>query len=202
MPKVQGSIWRRLPIGSQTRYATRKPIYIFFYSYGGDANLCTTTIDAIQASKTPIIGVNLGVAYSAAAYMYISCPTRYMFERATLLFHQGSAQFNGDFRSIMPAIEQYQKKVEKLSEIVKQFTNIPEDEVEENIIEEWYMYADEAVQKGAADYIVKSIDEIFNKATLKKAKKAKKEKVQEAAPVSEEVIVEEEPTEENNSINE
>lgn len=152
----------------------RKPIYLLFYSYGGDANLCTATIDAIRASKTPIIGVNLGVAYSAAAYMYIACPTRYMFERASLLFHQGSAQFSGDFRTIMPAIQQYQAKVEKLAEIVKEFTNIPDDEVEESIIDEWYMYADEAVEKGAADYIIKDLNDIFNTDIRKKANAKRK----------------------------
>ena len=140
----------------------RAPIYILFFSYGGDADICTALIDAIQASETPIVGVNLGVAYSAAAYIYISCPKRYIMERAALLFHQGSAQFAGDFRTIMPAIEQYQAKVEKLSDIVKQFTKIPEDEIQENIIDEWYMYAEEAVEKGAADKIVKTISDIFN----------------------------------------
>ena len=139
----------------------RDPIYILFFCYGGDADICTALIDGIQASETPIIGVNLGVAYSAAAYIYISCPKRFMMERAALLFHQGSAQFSGDYRTIIPAIEQYQAKVEKLSDIVKKFTKIPEEEIEANIIDEWYMYSEEAVEKGAADKIVNKIADIF-----------------------------------------
>jgi ATP-dependent protease ClpP protease subunit len=141
----------------------REPIYILFHSYGGDADICTAIIDAIQTSTTPIVGINLGVAYSAAAYIFISCPTRYMFERASLLFHQGSAEFSGTFDVIMAAMEQYQAKVGKLSDIIKKFTKFPEEEIEESITGEWYIYAEEAIEKGAADYIIRNIEDVFSK---------------------------------------
>ena len=141
----------------------REPIYILIHSYGGDADICTAIIDAIQASTTPVVGVNLGVAYSAAAYIYISCPTRYMMERSSLLFHQGSAEFSGTFDVIIASMEQYQAKVKKLEGIIKEFTKFPEEEISESIQGEWYIYAEEAIEKGAADYIVKNIEDVFKR---------------------------------------
>ena len=149
----------------------RDPIYILFFCYGGDADICTALIDGIQASETPIIGVNLGVAYSAAAYIYISCPTRYMMEHSMLLFHQGSAEFSGTFQVIMASMQQYQKKIDKLADIVKRFTKIPDEEIEDNIENEWYMTAEEAIQKGAADKIVKNYTDLFKEVSgIKKVK--------------------------------
>ena len=139
----------------------RDPIYLLLFCFGGDADLCTALIDAIQASETPVIGVNLGVAHSAAAYVFISCHKRYMMERASLLFHQGSAEFGGTYQVIMAAMEEYEKKVDKLSGLMRQFTKIPEEEIDQQIVGEWYMYAEEAVEKGAADYIAKTFTDIF-----------------------------------------
>lgn len=148
----------------------RKPIYIFFFSYGGDANVCTAFIDAVTSSITPIIGVNAGVAYSAAAYMFIACPVRFMMKKASILFHQGSAEFSGNFSIIMAEIEEYKKKVERLSSIIQEFTEIPEEEITEKIEDEWYVYADEALEKGVCDRIVNSAEEVFT-VNYKKLKK-------------------------------
>ena len=50
----------------------RKPIRILIFSPGGDLETYRSISDIIQLSKTPIVGINMGVAYSAAAMIFLS----------------------------------------------------------------------------------------------------------------------------------
>ena len=50
----------------------RKPIRLYINSPGGDLTIYETVKDVIEMSKTPIIGIVLGMAYSAAALLLLS----------------------------------------------------------------------------------------------------------------------------------
>ena len=139
----------------------RKPILLMIYSYGGDAELCRSIIDAISSSITPVWGVNLGVCMSAAAYIYISCHKKFMFKRSYFLFHQGSAGFEGDYEKIKQHFAEYEKSVSQLSSIMEEFTNYSKEDIEKCIVNEWYVYADEAVANGVCDKVIESLDEII-----------------------------------------
>ena len=82
----------------------RKPIRILIFSPGGDLETYRSISDIIQLSKTPIIGINMGVAYSAAAMIFLSCHTRLMLPSASVLFHKGSSQMSGSFNEVCSAI--------------------------------------------------------------------------------------------------
>ena len=63
----------------------RKPIRLLFYSHGGDLDVNFSLIDTIKLSKTPIYGYNIGLAESAACFIYMSCHKRYTLPNASLL---------------------------------------------------------------------------------------------------------------------
>ena len=71
----------------------RKPIKLFFFSPGGSLDINYSVIDIIRLSKTPIIGINMGVCCSAAAYIYLACHKRYMLPHSYFVFHQGLSLF-------------------------------------------------------------------------------------------------------------
>lgn len=146
---------KRIPVNK------RKPIKIFIFSNGGDLETYRSIADVIQLSKTPIIGVNMGVAYSAAAMIFLSCHRRLMLPSASILFHKGSSHIAGGFNEVYAAMIEYQKQVEELSHIIEQKTTYTAEEIEENMATDWYIRADEAFEHGVCHKIINDIEELM-----------------------------------------
>ena len=136
----------------------RIPIKIIFYSFGGSLDVHNTLIDTIKLSKTPIWGINAGRCMSAAAMIFLSCHKRYMLENASFLFHQGSGSFSGTFGEVMAQIAEYQQSVDKLTCFMVEHTKYTAEEVENSICGEWYIRAEEAIEKGVCDEIITDIE--------------------------------------------
>lgn len=139
----------------------RKPIRIFIFSPGGDLETYRTIADVIRLSITPIIGINMGVAYSAAAMIFLSCHTRFMLPSASILFHRGSSQMAGGFNEVYAAMIEYQKQVEELSHIIQKNTTYSLEEIEANMNGDWYIRAEEALAHGVCHKIVDNIEELI-----------------------------------------
>lgn len=139
----------------------RKPIRLYINSTGGDLTIYEAVKDIIELSKTPIIGINLGIAYSAAALLFLSCHERYMLKSSRLLLHCGSGQFQGEFSSIINAVADYQAQVEEFINRVIERTTYDEETVTSNIASDWYIDAEDALAHGAATKIVDDIDELL-----------------------------------------
>lgn len=105
-------------------------------------------------SKTPVYGINMGSCCSAAAYIYLACHKRFMLPHSYFLFHQGSSQMSGTYGEIVAAMEAYQSQVNELSSFMKERTNYTLDEITDNIVGEWYVRKDEAIEKGVCHQIV------------------------------------------------
>lgn len=139
----------------------RKPIRLYINSPGGDLTIYETVKDIVEMSKTPVIGINLGMAYSAAALLFLSCHERYMLKSSKLLLHCGSGQFQGEFSSIINAVADYQSQVEAFIDRVIEKTTYDEETVTSNIASDWYIDAEDALAHGAATKIVDDIDELL-----------------------------------------
>lgn len=50
----------------------RKPIKLLFFSPGGDLNINNMLVDTIALSETKVIGINCGMAASAACFTFMS----------------------------------------------------------------------------------------------------------------------------------
>lgn len=140
----------------------RKPIIIYIYSVGGDLDICRSIIDAISTSKTPIYGVNIGKAFSASAYIFISCHKRFILKSSSFIFHQGSASYYDVPKDEKDLLDKdYNKKIADLTTLMIEKTKFPEKIIKKKIKTEWYVYADEALENGVCDRIIENIDEIF-----------------------------------------
>ena len=139
----------------------RKPIRLLFFSPGGDIDVYQALYDIVKMSKTPVIGINISQCCSAAAYIFLACHKRYMLPHAYFLYHQGSSSMAGDFNQIISAIQDYQDQVSELSSVMLQHTKYTKEEIENNITGEWYIRAEEAIEKGVCDRIVTDLDELL-----------------------------------------
>lgn len=139
----------------------RKPIKLFFFSPGGSLYINNAMVDIIKASKTKIIGINMGMAYSAGCFMYLACHERVAMPSATFLIHKGSGEFHGTFDEISSQITEYSRQIDELEEYVKANTKITQDILDEKFGTEWYITAQEAVKLGVCDKIITDIDQLF-----------------------------------------
>lgn len=153
--------WNREDIGLSTK--DRKPIKLMFFSYGGQIDINYSFIDLIQKSKTPVWGVNMGQACSAACFIFIACHKRFAMPRSSYLIHQGGVEggFSGTYEQVVAAIMEYQRRIDELGQYLLQYTNITEDMLNEKFDSEWYLTAEDAVKLGVADEIVNDIDDIL-----------------------------------------
>lgn len=139
----------------------RKPIKLLFFSPGGDLNINNMLVDTIALSETKVIGINCGMAASAACFIYLSCHERLTLPNAQFLIHQGAGSFEGTYDIVVSAITNYQKEIENLGKFVLSRTNIPENVFYENFITDWYINANEAIKYGLCSKIITSLDEII-----------------------------------------
>ena len=153
--------WNREDYGKPV--SERVPITLLFLSPGGDLEINNSLVDAISLSETPIIGVNCGMAASAACFIFLACHKRYTFPTATFLIHQGAGSFSGNYEDVVAAILNYQRQIGHLGDYILSRTNISREEFDENFSSDWYINAEEAVERGICSKIIKSLDEIWSK---------------------------------------
>lgn len=132
----------------------RKPIILYLTSNGGEVDAGFELIDAIQCSKTPVYTVNLGYQYSMGFLIGLAGHKRYATANAKFLMHDGS---NFVYNSGAKAQDQmeFQRKVEeRIKEYILCRSNVTSDEYDSKLRVEWYLFADEAKEKGFVDFII------------------------------------------------
>lgn len=139
----------------------RVPIKVIFFSPGGDLEVNNCLVDTLLLSKTPVVGVNVGMAASSGCFIYLACHKRYTFPTAEFLLHKGAGQFQGGYNEVVAAIMNYQRQIEELGNFVMSRTNIPQEVFDENFATDWYLSAKEAIEYGVSEKIITSLDEII-----------------------------------------
>ena len=136
----------------------RQPIRLLFDSPGGDLDAQAAICSMIELSKTPVVGVAIGMVASAASYIYLSCHIRLALKSSYFVLHKGSAALSGDFDNIMSSIDDYKKEIDKLINYIIDNSNYQREEVEEHIKKDWYVRAPEGQERGLVDEIITDIN--------------------------------------------
>lgn len=152
--------WNQEDLGMDIK--DRKSIRLLFFSPGGSLDINNSMIDIIKQSKTPVIGVNMGIAQSAGAFIFLACHKRLSMPNATFLLHRGQGAFSGTYDEIVCQVMEYQRQIEELEEYVLSNTKINEETFNEHFGTEWFISAKEALQYGMIDKIIDNIDEVYS----------------------------------------
>jgi ATP-dependent Clp protease, protease subunit len=132
----------------------RMPILLYITSNGGDVGSGFALIDVIRSSKTPVYTINLGYQYSMGFLIGLAGHKRFATPNAKFLMHDGSNYLYGSGTKVQDQME-FQKKIEKrIREYVLSLSNLTEEEYDDKLRVEWYLFADEAKEKGFTDYII------------------------------------------------
>jgi ATP-dependent Clp protease protease subunit len=147
-----------LEYNSQDQKKTkREPIDFYINCVGGDSNSTITIVNAILASKTPIVTINIGKCYSGGFYVFLAGHRRYALPGSTFLYHELVLD-TGDI-SITQAewslniVKEMQSFCEKL---VVDRTEITKKELHKINREnkQWYMDVDESIKLGIINGVV------------------------------------------------
>ena len=132
----------------------RRPILLYISSPGGDVDAGFGLIDAIEASVTPVWTINIGAEYSMAFLIGLAGHKRFAMKNAKFLMHDGSSFAYNSTSKLQDQME-FQKTAEmRIMEYVTSHSALTEDEYREKWRIEWYMFADEAKERGFCDFIV------------------------------------------------
>lgn len=132
----------------------RKPILLYITSNGGEVDSGFELIDVIMNSKTPVYTINLGYQYSMGFLIGLSGHKRFATRNAKFLMHDGS---NFVYNSGAKAQDQmeFNRKIEsRIKQYVLSRSKVSEEEYDSKLRVEWYLFADEAKEKGFVDYII------------------------------------------------
>lgn len=128
----------------------REPIKILINSSGGNLDEAFSLISAILASRTPVVTIALGKAYSAGFLILLAGHARYAQKYSQLMLHQGAAGYMGKFADIM----EYSKHWETLQGVVDDYimgqTKIKKKKLQEIFShkQDWYLNTNDAISLG------------------------------------------------------
>lgn len=132
----------------------RKPIYLFISSNGGDVDMGFELIDVIENSKTPVYTVNIGKAYSMAFLISLAGKKRYATKNSKFLLHDGASLVYNSGAKVQDQIKFQGRIDDRIKQYVISHSKLTEKEYDEKLRIEWYMFANEAKEKGFIDGII------------------------------------------------
>lgn len=125
----------------------RKPIRIIIDSPGGGLELARSLCEIIELSKTPVWTIGIGLVASAASLIFACGHIRFATKNTTFLLHNGSCDgLSGTFNQLMAMIENYQREIEEMHAFYAAHTDFPEETLQKNLEQDWYITAEEAVK--------------------------------------------------------
>lgn len=145
--------WNRYDNENNIPIEERQPIKIYIDSPGGYLTSTFTIVDAIELSKTPVWTINIGCAYSGGFFIFIAGHKRIAYPLSSFLYHEGAGGASGDANKFQNQADFYKKQRQKLKEITLKYTKISEDLYNEHVKDDWWLFAEEAINLGIADEI-------------------------------------------------
>lgn len=133
---------------------TRVPIMLYVVSNGGEVDSGFELIDVIQSSKTPVYTINLGYQYSIGFLIGLAGHKRFATKNAKYLMHDGSNFVYNSGAKAQDQMEFNRKVEERVKQYILSRSNVTSSEYDSKLRVEWYLFADEAKEKGFVDYII------------------------------------------------
>lgn len=107
----------------------RKPIKIYFNSFGGSVYDMWLLVDTIMGSKTPVHTYCTGYAMSAAFIIFLAGHKRYMSPHATLMYHQIYCWRSGKYQDLVDDREQTDHLNDMIESFVVERTGLTKDDL-------------------------------------------------------------------------
>ena len=132
----------------------RKPILLYLTSIGGEVDSGFELIDVIQSSVTPVYTINLGYQYSMGFLIGLAGHKRFAMPNAKFLMHDGSTIVYNSTAKARDQMAFAHSVEERIKQYILSRSNLSEEEYDSKLRVEWYLFAEEAREKGFVDAII------------------------------------------------
>lgn len=140
----------------------RKPIIILLNTPGGNLQETMSICQSIIMSKTPVITVNVGSAYSGGALILLAGHKRYAMKYSKAMIHTGGVSgLSGTYEQTEAAQKNYKKQIDEMGQYILERSKIDEKTFKRNKSKDWFFDEDEQISYGLVDKNLESFDEIF-----------------------------------------
>lgn len=134
--------------------ADRRPILFYVNSNGGEVDSGFALIDAIMNSKTPVYTINLGFQYSMGFLIGIAGHKRFATKNSKFLMHDGQNYVYDSGMKAQDRMEFNKRTAEREKQYILSRSKMTGEEYDSKLRVEYFMFADEAKEKGFVDFIV------------------------------------------------
>lgn len=141
--------------------ADRIPIKILISSPGGYLAETMSVASTIVMSKTPVITVNMCIAYSGGGILLMAGHRRYAMPYSKALIHSGQGGTCGTYEQTVEQQKNYKRQVEDMGQFILDRTGMDEKIYKKNRTKEWFLMPEEQLQYGVVHDIVADLDEIL-----------------------------------------
>ncbi len=154
-----------------------KDIHLYINSPGGEVNSGFAIYDTMQYVKCDVSTICVGLAASMGAFLLAGGTKgkRFALPNAEIMIHQPSGGARGQATEIEIAAKNILRTKQRLNEILAQNTGKPIDVVAQDTDRDHFMTAEEALEYGLIDQIVKKREETGDDKKSKEKKEDKKD---------------------------
>ena len=132
----------------------RVPITLIINSGGGSSVIGMSLVNVIQNSKTPVIGVCLGMCASMAFGIFAVCHVRFAVPDAVFMVHDGSVVIADNITKAKDYMKFLPKLDERYNRAIASRTKFTVKELDESSPHDNWYFADELVAMDMVDGII------------------------------------------------
>lgn len=140
---------------------SHKPIQIFINSPGGHVHDGLAIIDTMNFIQSPVyVYVTFAASMGAAIASAGEKGHRYALPNATIMLHQVSSGTQGNIQDQRVRLKYSENLNDRLATIISENCGIDKQKYLDDTLRDHWMFADDAVEYGILDKVVKSTDEL------------------------------------------
>ena len=131
-------------------------ITIYINSPGGEITSGLMIYDTMNFVKSDVQTISIGLSASMAAIILMSGTKgkRKILPNSNVMLHDLSGGTSGKYKDIMVEISEIKKTHDKLFTIIKNNTNLSDDEIEEKLKNDFWLDANDALKYSVVDKII------------------------------------------------
>lgn len=119
-------------------------------SFGGDYQTAMSIYNILRSCGKEIITVNLGVAASAAALLFLAGDVRVASVGSLGMFHRVKASLEGNSEEILKQVEFMDKMDGQIASLLKDRTGMSDEQIDNILSNETYLTSDEMLSLGVS----------------------------------------------------
>lgn len=134
------------------------PMFLYFSSVGGDADLSAFFINYVNSIKRPIIIIASSLVASAGVYIFLSFNKRYAFEKSYFMLHDFLIDFPGFTK--LTDIKTFVSQNEQILKLMFENDLTKKTLIKEKIKDDHYLSVNDAKELGFFERIITSVKEL------------------------------------------